>query len=294
MQSIIPYLWCNNNAQEVVSFYTELFPDSKVGKKTYYDEASSEVAGVPVGTLMTIQFWICGQEFVALNGGDFFKFSPAVSLTVFCETEKDIDRLWEKLRAGGMERMPLQQYPFSQKYGWVEDKFGLSWQLNWNNENQRIVPSLLFVGDLNGRASEAAKEYVRIFGKNGKVITVEPFSEKGPDPDGPMKYCLIELAGQEFILMDGPGPHEFGFTGGVSFLVDCENQDEIDHFWREFTKEGKELPCGWATDKFGVHWQVFANFLEDYLYSPDKEKANRSLRAMYEMKKIIIQDIVNA
>ena len=163
MKGIIPYLWCNDNAEEMVKFYTDLFPDSRTGQKVPYTEASSQASGQPLGSTMSWQFWLLGQEFVALNGGDHFKFTPSVSFSVDCHSEEFVQRLWDSLSAGGAVLMPLQKYPFSELYGWVQDKFGLSWQLNLNGRKPKVIPSLLFVGDLSGKAKEASELYVEIF-----------------------------------------------------------------------------------------------------------------------------------
>ena len=163
MKGIIPYPWCNDNAEEMVKFYTDLFPDSRTGQKVPYTEASSQASGQPLGSTMSWQFWLLGQEFVALNGGDHFKFTPSVSFSVDCHSEEFVQRLWDSLSAGGAVLMPLQKYPFSELYGWVQDKFGLSWQLNLNGRKPKVIPSLLFVGDLSGKAKEASELYVEIF-----------------------------------------------------------------------------------------------------------------------------------
>ncbi len=293
MKKIIPYFWCNRNIEEFVNVLTEIFPNSKTGMKTYYTESSSQVSGMPVGEMMSQQFWLCGQEFGAINGGDYFKFSPAVSMTVFCENENQIDGLWEKLSQGGTVMMPLQEYPFSKRYGWIQDRFGVSWQLNMNGEKQRIVPTLLFVGDQCGKAKQAAEEYAGLF-KSKDSLTIGRFSEKGPDENGSMVHAILKAADQELIFMDGEGPHAFQFTGAISLMIDCEDQNEIDYFWNAITKEGKEMPCGWAVDKYGITWQVFATFLEEYLYSKDEKKSEAALQAMYQMKKIKIDEILKA
>lgn len=120
MQKITPFLWFDNQAEEAVNFYTSIFKNSKIGKVTRYGEAGP----APKGTVMTVTFQLNGQEFVALNGGPHFTFSPAISFVVNCETQQEIDDLWEKLSEGGKK----------EECGWLKDKYGLSWQ---------IVPSIL-------------------------------------------------------------------------------------------------------------------------------------------------------
>jgi predicted 3-demethylubiquinone-9 3-methyltransferase (glyoxalase superfamily) len=126
MQNITPCLWFDGNAEEAVNLYTSVFTNAKIGKTSRYTEAGKEFHGKPVGSVMTIEFELNGQEFTALNGGPMFKFTEAVSFQVHCDTQEEIDHYWEKLSAGGD--------PNAQACGWLKDKFGLSWQ---------IVPSIL-------------------------------------------------------------------------------------------------------------------------------------------------------
>ena len=126
MQKITPFLWFDNQAEEAVNFYISIFWNSKIVSVTRYDEAGAAVSGRPKGAVMTIAFKLHGQEFVALNGGPVFKFTEAVSFVVNCETQEEIDDLWQNLSEGGDKD--------AQQCGWLKDKFGLSWQ---------IVPTVL-------------------------------------------------------------------------------------------------------------------------------------------------------
>ena len=126
MQKITPCLWFDNQAEEAVNFYVSIFKDSKVGRIARYGEAGAEVSGRPKGTVMTVEFQLEGQEFLALNGGPIFKFTEAISFIVNCETQEKIDEMWEKLSKGGDKK--------AQQCGWLKDKYGLSWQ---------IVPTML-------------------------------------------------------------------------------------------------------------------------------------------------------
>lgn len=119
MQMITPCLWFDDQAEEAAKFYTSIFKHSKIGPITRYGEAGAGASGRPKGSVMTVTFEIEGQEFVALNGGPLFKFSEAVSLMVKCDTQQDIDEMWEKLSQDG-EEGPC---------GWLKDKYGLSWQI---------------------------------------------------------------------------------------------------------------------------------------------------------------------
>jgi predicted 3-demethylubiquinone-9 3-methyltransferase (glyoxalase superfamily) len=126
IQKITPFLWFDHQAEEAVSFYTSIFKDSRILTITRYGEEGAEVSGRPKGTVMTIEFRLLGQEFVALNGGPIFKFTEAISFVVNCESQDEVDYYWDKLSAGGD--------PKAQQCGWLKDKYGLSWQ---------IVPTVL-------------------------------------------------------------------------------------------------------------------------------------------------------
>jgi predicted 3-demethylubiquinone-9 3-methyltransferase (glyoxalase superfamily) len=119
MPKITNCLWFDKEAEEAANYYTSFFPNSKIKEKTYYDEASSKVAGMPKDSLLTISFDLDGQEFLGLNGGHFFKFSEATSFIVNCEDQDEVDHYWEKLSA----------VPESEQCGWCKDKFGVSWQV---------------------------------------------------------------------------------------------------------------------------------------------------------------------
>jgi len=139
MQKITPFLWFDDNAEEAVKFYTSAFKNSKIGKIARYDEAGEKASGRPKGSVMTVEFELEGQEFIALNGGPIFKFTEAISFVVNCETQEEVDYYWEKLSASGKEV----------QCGWLTDKFGLSWQ---------IVPTVL--GELLGDKDAAKSQRV--------------------------------------------------------------------------------------------------------------------------------------
>jgi predicted 3-demethylubiquinone-9 3-methyltransferase (glyoxalase superfamily) len=138
MQKITPHLWFDNNAEEAVKFYTSVFRNSKITDITHYGQSAAEVSGRPKGTVMIVRFELEGQQFMALNGGPVFKFSPAISFLVSCETQEEVDDLWEKLSEGGEK----------EQCGWLKDKFGISWQ---------IVPTVLgeMVQDKDAKKSES-------------------------------------------------------------------------------------------------------------------------------------------
>lgn len=285
MQKITSFLWFDDNAEEAVKFYTSIFPYSKIGNNTKYDEASSKASGQAEGTVMTVPFQLNNQDFVALNGGPHFKFTEAISFYVYCESENEIEKLYQKLAKGGSVNMPLNKYDWSDKYAWVKDRFGVSWQLDIDkiNSQQKIIPSLLFVNDKVAKVKEAVHHYLNIF-PNSKLL----FSAPHPGSDDTLLFAQFSLSGNLFNAMSGQGQHNFDFNESISFVVNCDTQAEIDHYWEKLSDGGdpKAQMCGWLKDKFGVSWQVVPTILEKLISDP--AKSQKVMQSILQMKKIEI------
>jgi predicted 3-demethylubiquinone-9 3-methyltransferase (glyoxalase superfamily) len=236
---------------------------------------------------MTIAFRLAGLEFTALNGGPEFAFTPAVSFFVYCETPEEIDELWNKLSDGGMALMELGQYPFGERFGWVMDRYGVSWQLNLVRTPQKITPFLLFVGAQHGRAGLAIQEYTTLF-PNSSIKNIERFGPGEGETEGTIKHASFVLEGVEFMAMESGLDHPFTFTPATSFFVNCQNQAEVDYYWEKLSEGGEKSQCGWLTDKFGVSWQIVPTVLGEMMSDPDPEKANRVTKAMLKMTKLDI------
>jgi predicted 3-demethylubiquinone-9 3-methyltransferase (glyoxalase superfamily) len=299
MHKITPNLWFDGQAEEAAGFYTSLFKNSRIGKTTRYGKVGYEFHHQPEGKLMTIEFELEGQGFIGLNAGPIFKFTPAVSFLVACKTKEEVDALWEKLSAGGTALMELGEYPFSEKYGWTQDKYGLSWQVMFMGDRkitQKITPTLMFIGAVCGRAEEAIQFYTSVF-RNAGIGGILRY-EKGEEPDkeGTIKHAAFTLEGQEFAAMDSAYEHTFTFTEAISLLVRCRDQAEIDTYWEKLTEGGdpNAQVCGWLKDKFGLSWQVSPTVLEEMLQDPDKEKVERVTNAFLKMKKFDIGELKRA
>lgn len=296
MQKIIPFLWFDDQAEAAADFYVSLFENARISGVSRYEEASAEVSGRPAGSVMTVEFQLAGQDFIALNGGPEFSFSPAVSFFVNCETPEEIDTLWEKLGEGGTVLMPLDKYPFSEKYGWLADRYGVSWQLILADRSQKFTPCLLFVGEQYGRAEAAMNLYTGLFPGSG----IRHIERYGPDeePDaGAVKYAAFSLGGQAFVAMESGLPeHTFTFTPAISFMVNCETQDEVDDYWAKLSEGGDKRmqQCGWLQDRYGVSWQIVPTVLDELLRDPDPEKAHNVMEAMLQMKKLDIETLRQA
>jgi len=299
MQKIVMNLWFDSQAEEAAKFYTSLFKNSRIGKMTRYGKAGYEFHHQPEGRLMTIEFELEGQGFIGLNAGPVFKFTPAVSFLIACATKEEVDALWEKLSAGGTALMELGEYPFSEKYGWTQDRYGLSWQVMFMGERkitQKITPTLMFVGAVCGRAEEAIRLFTSVFSRSKAGEILRYGKDELPDKEGTIKHAGFTLEGQEFAAMDSAYEHQFTFTEAISLVVRCDTQCEIDYYWEKLTQGGdpNAQVCGWLKDKFGLSWQVSPTVLEEMLQDPDKEKVERVTNAFLRMKKFDIGELKKA
>lgn len=283
MQKITPFLWFDNQAEEAAQYYTSIFNNSKIISVSRYGEGPPGQAG----TVMLVSFDIDGQQFTALNGGPEFNFTPAVSFFVNCATPQETDALWGKLTEGGKVLMELGSYPFSEKFGWVEDRFGVSWQLNLAEAAQKIVPFLMFVGEQCGKAEQAIRHYTSLF-RNSGLISLERHGAGGQDVEGTVKHAIFSLHGQTFMAIDSNFEHRFTFTEATSFYVDCKDQREVDELWEKLSRGGETSQCGWLRDQYGLSWQIVPSKLGELMGDKDPEKSKRVVEAMLKMTKIDI------
>ncbi len=287
-RKITPFLWFNGNAEEAVSFYVSVFNHSGTGKKLHYDEQSAKVSGMPEDSILTIEFELEGLPFTALNGEPSFPFNPSVSFYVTCNSPGEVERLWERLSDGGKVIMELKNYPFSERYGWVQDRYGLSWQLIAGPSGQEISPCLMFAGDQQGRAEEAIGFYRSVF-SDFKLIMNEYYREGETKADAKIVHAEFDMGGQKFIILDSgvelPGVN---FNESVSFVVQCKSQQEIDDYWARLSDGGDPAAqqCGWLKDRFGLSWQIVPEELPDLLGDPNGERSSQVMEALLEMKKI--------
>jgi predicted 3-demethylubiquinone-9 3-methyltransferase (glyoxalase superfamily) len=281
-RKITPCLWFDTQGEEAANYYASIFKNARIGHISRYGKAGNEIHGRTEGSVMTVEFELDGQPFVALNGGPHFKFNEAVSFQVFCDSQDEIDHYWGKLSAGGQEG----------SYGWLKDKFGLSWQIVRSAVAKRkITPCLWF----DTQAEEAANYYVSIL-KNARIGHINRYGKAGKEihgrAEGTVMTVGFELDGQPFVALNG-GP-QFKFDEAVSFQVFCDSQDEVDHYWGKLSAGGQEGPCGWLKDKFGLSWQVVPSQLIEMLSHPNSEKTERVTGAFLQMKKFDIAALKRA
>lgn len=287
MDRITPCLWFDTNAVDAVMFYTTLFAKSSTGGIVKYGPG----APMPEGTICTINFTLCGQSFLALNGGPVFKFTPAISFFAWCDSREEIDHLWKELSYQGIVMMDIDTYPWSERYGWCQDRFGISWQLMLAPRKQKITPCLMFVGDKSGKAKEAINLYTTTFPKSN-VNTLAVYEKDEGDTPGYIKHGSFSLEGYEFIAMDSSGPHHFGFSQATSFIINCDTQQEIDHYWDLLSKDGEVQQCGWLLDKYGVAWQIVPSIVPQLLHDPIR--GPKAMAAVLKMVKLDIAQIEQA
>lgn len=295
-QKIVPCLWFDEQAEEAAKFYTSLFDNSSIGDKTRYGKEGFDIHGQPEGKVMTVEFSLAGYELVGLNGGPHFNLTPAISFYVVCETEEEVDTLWEKLSEGGSTLMPLDKYDWSEKYGWVQDRFGLSWQISLgsiDDVGQKITPLLMYVTE-DGQAEEAMNLYTSLF-ENSDVDGILRYGPGEEQPEGLVTHAQFGLNGEKFMVMDSSPKHaDFTFNEALSLMIMCDSQEEVDHFWEKLSANPEAEQCGWLKDKFGVSWQVTPSILHKMLKDSDPEKADRVMKATLQMKKFNIQKIMDA
>lgn len=246
------------------------------------------------GKELVVEFEIAGMKFTLINAGDTFKPNPSISFFVNFDPSQDdnarenLDGLWDKLSEGGQALMPLDKYPFSEHYGWVQDKYGVSWQLILTNPEGEprpmIVPSLLFTGDITNQAEEAINYYVSTFkdAATGNLAKYE--TDTGPAKAGSLMYGDFRIGDQWFAAMDGGSTHEFKFNEGISLSISCKDQAEIDYFWEKLSKVPEAEQCGWCKDQWGVSWQVVPENADELLKKPG------AFKNMMKMHKLVIAD----
>jgi predicted 3-demethylubiquinone-9 3-methyltransferase (glyoxalase superfamily) len=277
-KSIYPCLWFNGNANEAAKFYCSVFKDSAINADNH----------------LVTMFESSGQKFMCLNGGPEFSFNPSISFYMVCETEEELDRTWNSLLAGGDVLMALDKYEWSRKYGWLHDRYGVSWQLSLDkiqNVGQKFTPTLMFTGNQCGKAEEAIRLYTSLF-ENSSIVGILRYAKEDNEVEGNIKHAQFKLNGQVFMAMDSSLMHQFGFNEAISFVVECDTQDEIDYFWNKFTLEGEEGQCGWLKDKFGVSWQIVPSILDRLMSDPTR--AQRVVDAFMKMRKFEIEKLVTA
>jgi predicted 3-demethylubiquinone-9 3-methyltransferase (glyoxalase superfamily) len=275
---IYPCLWFDGNSKEAAEFYCTVFPNSAIISDNQ----------------LVVSFESDGQKFMFLNGGPEFTFNPSVSFYVVCETEAETDKSWNSLLEGGSVLMPLDKYNWSEKYGWIQDRFGVSWQLSlgkMEDIGQKFTPVLMFTGDQHGKAEQAIHFYTSVFEGSG-LKNILKYSKEDNDIEGTVKHSQFRLGSYLFMAMDSSYQHKFTFNEAISFVVECDTQNEINYYWDKLTEGGEEVQCGWLKDRYGVSWQIIPAILNELMSDPTRSE--RVINAFLKMKKFDIETLIKA
>lgn len=283
-RKIVPFLWFDKVSDEAVNLYLTAFPSSSPCSVTTLPETPSGAVEIYVVDLLD-------SEFNLMSAGPEFKFTPAISFLVACSSAVEVDNLWQKLVPGGSVLMELGSYPFSERFGWLQDKFGVSWQFMFTGPQsifQRMIPFLMFTGAQSGRAEEAIQFYTSIF-PNSSVEQIQRYEkEEESGQPGSVKFSEFKLHGQLFAAMDSDYDHGFTFNEAISFVVNCETQEEIDYYWEKLSADPEAEMCGWLKDRFGVSWQIVPTIMHEMQQTKDASRLARVTEAFLKMKKFDI------
>lgn len=276
--SIYPCLGIKGRIAEAADFYIDTFGEGVITQSN------------PIVITLTLS----GQQFMLLNDGPSSSPNPSISFMVVSETEEETESYYLSLINGGSALMPLDTYPWSSKYAWVQDKFGISWQLYTGGRNdldQKFSPSLMFTGNNAGKAEEAIHFYTGLF-PDSAIQGILKYNE-GEDNTNFVKHAQFKIKNYIAMAMDSSQEQQFGFGDALSLVVLCKDQAEIDRYWDGLTANGgHEVMCGWLVDKYGVSWQIIPDKIGEWMKDP--AKFQRVMTAFMKMKKMIYAELENA
>lgn len=286
LDKIVPHLWFENEAKEAAEFYLSIFENSKI-------LLSTVIRGTPSGNSEFIILSLEGRQFMFISAGKSgFSFNGTVSFSICCSSIEEVEYYYNKLAV--KEIMKLDSYHFSEKYAWVVDKYGVHWQMVYLKDVQikdKIIPSVLFSGSNTGKAKEALQYYKDIFKVETEPLIIL-YGDREPERADMVSYSEINLLGKSFSLMDTCPKLDIEFNESISFLINCDTQEEIDYYWDKLSAIEQE--CGWVKDKFNFSWQIYP-VLMDHIYSKGTdEQIERVIQAIMKMKKFIIADVEKA
>lgn len=305
-QRITPNIWYNGNAEEAGAFYARAFDDASFEVESRYPtEGLLDFQRPLAGEALTVALQVSGYQFRLINAGDQFTPNPSISFMLNFDplryagdegqARASLDRLWERLIDGGTALMPLGEYPFSAHYGWVQDKYGVSWQLMLTDPagdpRPFIIPALMFDGVAQDRAAEAADFYVELFARvwqhasSTGIGTRFPYgSVTGKAGPTALAFGEFRLGDQWFIGNDNGSGIDHPFSCAVSLEVRCSGQQEIDELWEALSAVTEAEQCGWLVDRFGVNWQIVPEAIDELMQRPG------AFERMLEMKKLVIDE----
>lgn len=293
-QKITPFLWFDSHAEAAMNFYTSVFTNSKINEIRKWPENSPFPAeSTKPGTVQAASFTLEDLTLNAFDAGPMFSFNSSISFFIACQDDTELEKIWNQLIAGGEAMMPLGSYPWSKRYGWLQDQFGIAWQIMLHDDNrqwQKLSPLLFFTGKQQGRAEEAIRFYQSIFPDSG-IDSISRYEAQESGPTGMVKHAQFQLAGQKFRAMDSGIDMDIPFTEAISLFVNCKNQEEIDHYWSKLSEGGSESVCGWLKDPFGVSWQIVPASFATMLSEGNPERIQKVMAAVSQMTKLNIAEL---
>lgn len=287
MKKIMPHLWFEKEGREAAELYISLFDNAYIHDVT-------KLSNTPSGTVEMITLQLENIDLMFMTAGPFVKFNPSVSFLIACSTMDEVNHFYNTLVEDGSELMPLGKYDFSEHYAWVIDRYGLSWQIMYTDQyeqTQKITPTLMFVGKQCGRAEEATTFYASLF-KDSKIDKLSRYNNSAPDVDGTILHVEFTLADLTFAAMDSAYEHAFEFNEAISFIINCDTQEEIDLFWEALSFDKDAEQCGWLRDKFGFSWQITPSIMYKMLRDKDEKKLAKVTETFLKMKKFDIGELI--
>lgn len=290
MQKIVPHLWFDTQALEAAELYVSLFENSKIMNTTTLHDT-------PSGDAQTVNFQLAGIEFAAISAGPVFAFNSSISLMVVCETREEVNRLYNTLIKGGSELMPLDAYDFSGWYAWISDKYGLNWQIMLVEDihaHKKIRPSLLFSMEVCGRTQEAMDYYSGVFLDSSVGFVNRYLEGQAADHRAKINYAELGICDFEMVLMDHGYGGDAAFNEAISFMIQCDDQKEIDYYWEKLSFVAEAEACGWVKDQFGLSWQIVPRALGALLSEGTESEIDKVTKAFLKMKKFDIAALERA
>lgn len=306
-QKITPNIWYDGNAEEAGRFYADAFTSAGLAARStvegrYPTDGLLDFQRELAGKALTVGVEIEGARLVLINAGPEYRPNPSISFMLNFDpllfggdelaARASMDRLWGALSDGASTLMPLAEYPFSAHYGWMQDRYGVNWQLMLTrpegDPRPFLIPALMFDGPSQGRAAEAADLYVSLFADAAGGSAVGNRATYGA-PAGKasaeeLAFGEFRIGDQWFMGADNGSGNDFGFSAAVSLQVDCEDQAEIDRLWSALSSVPEAERCGWLIDPFGVSWQIVPAHLEELMQRPD------AYAHLMQMTKIVIDE----
>jgi predicted 3-demethylubiquinone-9 3-methyltransferase (glyoxalase superfamily) len=291
---IVPALWFDTLAVEAAHFYARVMP------KTTVDYVGT-MHGTPSGDVDLVEFTIANQRFLAMSAGPAFKINPSISFMLNFDplmdkqAEKTLRKVWSQLIPDGTVRMELGEYPFSKLFGWVEDRFGVNWQLILTDPEGDprpfVLPALMFTKAQAGKADAAINHYVKVFPKSTRGFTA-PYPEGSPgEKAGTLMFADFQLCGQWLVASDSAQAHDFAFSEAVSLLVECDTQEELESLTNALSAQPEAEICGWLKDRYGVSWQVAPRSLQQMMRTGTQAQVDALVQATLQMKRLDILEL---